>query len=110
MIAFGNPSILPFGVRAMGSTPIGEICEPCSEPITFGDSGFLLPDALARKLIPFHQECFVWITVGTAAHQMGLCDCRGRQMFPIKKQTRREQARRALAVALATPDGPVSIN
>lgn len=51
-------------------TPIGVLCTHCTEPILYGEDGFL--DSVSN---PFHKECWLRLILGSVAHQSGTCAC-----------------------------------
>jgi hypothetical protein len=67
-------------------------CVYCDEPILAGEP--------ARQIIngSLHEECLVRATLGSAAHQSGLCGCYGGSGEDPPEATRREGARLAFEV------------
>ncbi len=60
------------------STPVGELCVYCEEPIEANQAGVVMPagDAhghFAEK--PEHYECFIRQIVGSVAHITMQCSC-----------------------------------
>lgn len=65
------------------STPVGEPCMWCEEPIQDGDRGVVMPcvemvdDAPVARIRPAHMECNLRNSVGGIAHLEKRCRCYG---------------------------------
>lgn len=76
------------------STPLGQPCLHCHEPIVAGDRGFLRLTMTLRgaQLEPTHRECDLRGVVGSVGHLQGRCSCFGGNEEDPPGMTAREAA------------------
>lgn len=76
------------------STPEGELCAWCGEPVAKGDQGVELPhhDGSTWSYRPWHEECLMRSLIGSMAHIEGRCSCFGGTDEPAVNK--REEAKK----------------
>lgn len=81
------------------STPVGELCIWCDEPIALEDAGWGVG---AESQQWFHAECVTRMLLGSVGHQLGVCACKGGDYEDSPNLTKREAAKAAFEQAQAS--------
>lgn len=74
-------------------TPVGEECPFCDEVFIEGDRGLWMGWNGYER--PVHLECLLRSTLGSPAHQLGICSCSGGEE-PVDKRSWREQGQEVM--------------